>query len=84
VRGDARVINGQRQARGLLPIQVAAFRASDAVLDPQGQDTPGRLNKDYFANRKAQGWWNTGSLITGEGGDQIGSRKPPCRRPAEG
>jgi hypothetical protein len=53
VRGDARVVNESRARR----IGVTAFRGSGAVHDPEGEDFPGRLNKDYFFNAKAQAWW---------------------------
>lgn len=63
VRGDARIINERR--KGHAPIlRVEAFRGSEAVFDPDGivegtigMEGKGRTNKDYFANRKAQGWW---------------------------
>lgn len=66
VRGDARVINAQRKGR---TVKVSAFRGSGAVFkpdDPIPTATPGasgqsrkdaRRNGDYFANAKAQGWW---------------------------
>lgn len=53
VRGDARTINLGRSGR---PIAVDAFRGSDAVFNPDGEDEPGRKNSDYFSNRKAQAW----------------------------
>jgi len=61
VRGDARVINEQRQLAGLKPIKAELFRGSDAVSNPDeninaGSDD-GRRNRDYFANAKAQFWW---------------------------
>ena len=58
VRGDARVINDIRKSRHLKPVEVEAFRGSDAVFNPTGEDVPGRKNEDIFANRKAQAWWN--------------------------
>jgi phage terminase large subunit len=64
VRGDARVINDQRRVNRAPPIAVEPFRSSDAVYQPDalvdgtmGDGNKGRTNKDYFANRKAQGWW---------------------------
>lgn len=54
VRGDARVINESRRR----PIRVTAFRGSGAVDRPEGQDVKGRINKDFFANAKAQMWWS--------------------------
>lgn len=61
VRGDARVVNEQRQRDGLRLIDAKLFRGSDAVSRPDGRVNPGvddgRRNKDYFANAKAQCWW---------------------------
>lgn len=57
VRGDARVINERRAEEGIRTIEVDAFRGSEAVFNPDGEDVKGRKNKDFFANRKAQGWW---------------------------
>lgn len=65
VRGDARIINDQRRARGQRPVAARGHRGSEAVHDPDGvvegtkgrEGDRGRTNKDYFANRKAQGWW---------------------------
>jgi hypothetical protein len=76
VRGDARVLN---EHRGGKPLTVQTFRGSDAVFNPDGEDVKGRLNKDYFANRKAQAWFNlrrrfqmTFRAVTGaEGSEEI-------------
>jgi hypothetical protein len=57
VRGDARVINERRATQAQYPITVEAFRGSGAVHDPEGQMVTKRLNKDFFANAKAQAWW---------------------------
>ncbi|MDE9499326.1 TerL protein [Xenorhabdus bovienii] len=63
VRGDARIINEQRKSLRLNTITATPFRGSGAVFDPEGEAVPGdafsvaRLNKDFFANAKAQGWW---------------------------
>lgn len=64
VRGDARKLNEGR----VKALDVDPFRGSGAVLNPEakiptidndpGRDTEERLNKDYFANSKAQAWWN--------------------------
>lgn len=56
-RGDARILNTARKAAAQPEIDFAAFRGSAAVFNPEGEDVKGRKNKDYFANRKAQGWW---------------------------
>jgi phage terminase large subunit len=72
VRGDARVINEGRVNK----IEVGAFRGSEAVAHPEKEMVRGRKNKDYFANRKAQAWWelrlrfqNTFRAIRGESVD---------------
>jgi len=57
VRGDARVINERREKDGQEKIGVSLFRASGGVVDPKKEMVPGRKNKDYFMNHKAQGWW---------------------------
>lgn len=69
VRGDARVINGRRQEAGLVQHRVQPFRGSGEVYQPDKpiptavpRGTPvdrknARLNGDFFANAKAQGWW---------------------------
>lgn len=54
VRGDARVINENRPHA---QIKVDSFRGSESPVNPDGEDVRGRKNKDFFANRKAQGWW---------------------------
>jgi phage terminase large subunit len=67
VRGDARVLNERREASGAKPLTVNAFRGSGAVVDPDApipsatrdpRDKNDRKNADYFANAKAQAWWN--------------------------
>lgn len=57
VRGDARVINELRHAAGTQQINDQPFRGSGPVHDPEGQMVKERLNKDFFANAKAQSWW---------------------------
>lgn len=63
VRGDARVINEQRGIERLSMLIATPFRGSGSVFDPEsevllGDNTgSGRLNKDFFANAKAQSWW---------------------------
>lgn len=66
VRGDARVINERRKAAKVRELNFEPFRGSGAVIDPDGpiptanreqRDKVDRTNKDFFANRKAQGWW---------------------------
>lgn len=58
VRGDSRVINEQQRERGLPEVNVEPFRGSGAVHDPEGEMVESRLNKDFFANLKAQSWWS--------------------------
>lgn len=57
VRGDARVINEDRVANSLPEIDADPFRGSGAVENPEGEMVQKRLNKDFFANLKAQSWW---------------------------
>lgn len=67
VRGDARAINEARVAAGAREVQALPWRGSAAVMDPDAPipdvhdridpDRVQRLNKDYFANAKAQGWF---------------------------
>jgi phage terminase large subunit len=61
-RGDARKINEARRQ----PIDAQPWRGSASVVnedDPiptastDARDKEERINKDYFANAKAQGWW---------------------------
>lgn len=60
-RGDSRVINENREAEDIPTIVAVPFRGSGAVFDPEGEAVrgdngrPARLNKDFFANAKAQG-----------------------------
>lgn len=53
-RGDSRVINENRPGA---QIEVEAFRGSESPVNPDGEDVKGRKNRDFFANRKSQGWW---------------------------
>ena len=57
-RGDSRVINELQREKGLPEVDVQPFRGSGAVHDPDGQMVESRLNKDFFANLKAQSWWS--------------------------
>lgn len=67
VRGDARVLNEARAMDKLGKIEALPFRGSGKVVDPErpiplavanAPDRQARTNDDYFANAKAQGWWN--------------------------
>lgn len=57
VRGDANNINEERRHAGLRTVRDEPFRGSGAVWDPEGEMVPKRLNKDFFANYKAQSYW---------------------------
>lgn len=67
VRGDARLENERRAREGLTVIEALPWRGSGEVVDPEAEiptvsDEPDpnrvqRLNQDYFANAKAQGWF---------------------------
>lgn len=57
-RGDARVINEIRREQGLSEVDIQPFRGSGAVHEPEQQMVEMRLNKDFFANLKAQSWWS--------------------------
>lgn len=67
VRGDARVLNEARAIDHVGKIEALPFRGSGAVVDPDKPiplataaipDKKARTNGDYFANAKAQAWWN--------------------------
>lgn len=69
VRGDARVINAARKEAGNKALNVEPFRGSGAVYRPEGaiptaavalggRDRSDRKNQDFFANAKAQAWWD--------------------------
>ncbi|ENR5770040.1 TerL protein [Salmonella enterica] len=69
VRGDARAINEQREAEDIAQITATPFRGSGSVFYPENEAVPGdngrpaRLNRDFFANAKAQGWWHLRKLF---------------------
>lgn len=63
VRGDARVVNERRLQEGVRQIDVDSFRGSASVVNPDQDMVPGRTNKDFFANYKAQSWWHLRSLF---------------------
>jgi phage terminase large subunit len=57
VKGDVRVINETRDVDH--KIQVVEFRGSAAVVDPTKTfENTDRTNLDYFANLKAQAWFD--------------------------
>jgi phage terminase large subunit len=58
VRGDARVINEQRREQREKELRVEPFRGSGGVFQPEREMVEKRKNKDFFANMKAQAWWN--------------------------
>lgn len=57
VRGDARVINEGRRAKGQRRVNFSEWRGSGEVIDPTGEMIEGRVNKETFPNAKAQAWW---------------------------
>jgi hypothetical protein len=59
VRGDAERINADRTAADRPALRAYPFRGRGAVNDPESEVIrgSGRLNKDYFANAKAQSWF---------------------------
>lgn len=66
VRGDARKINEGRSTNNLQNIKFTEFRGSGEVVNKKQEvfgrvfdgTGKGRLNEDYFANRKAQSWFH--------------------------
>lgn len=60
VRGDAERVNSDRTAERRTELRVYPFRGSGAVEDPDTEVVrgSGRLNRDFFANQKAQAWWS--------------------------
>lgn len=66
VRGDARRINAERVLKKQKNIQFFEFHGSGAVVNKEKEvfgkvydgTGKGRTNEDYFANYKAQSWWN--------------------------
>lgn len=70
-RGDSRVINEQRRARGQRPITAEAYRGSGSVVDPEGivdgtigaDGDRGVKNEDYYLNLKAQNWMRVRTLF---------------------
>jgi phage terminase large subunit len=74
VAGDANAINVERTGAGKLAVQAVPFRGSASPLNPDAAMVPGRKNRDFFANAKAQAWWslrqrfeNTFRAIEGKG-----------------
>lgn len=69
VRGDARMINETRKKQNVNVIKANPFRGSSGVVDPKREaikgdkDSKGRLNDDFFENRKAQAWWHLRKLF---------------------
>lgn len=69
VRGDAKAINELRQPEGRPYMMATPFRGSGSVFDPDAEAVkgdngqPSRLNKDFFANAKAQSWWHLRKLF---------------------
>lgn len=59
VRAAARLLNEDRNAK----IDDEPFLGSGSVLEPEAEDSPGRQNKDWFENRKAQEWLRLAKLF---------------------
>lgn len=63
------MINELRRAERQGYITATPFRGSGSVFDPEDEAVPGdngkpaRLNKDMFANAKAQSWWHLRKLF---------------------
>lgn len=57
VRGDGRVINSERAANRLKPIDMVAFHGGGKVSNPDDEYVEGRTNSSFFENLKAQSWW---------------------------
>lgn len=64
VRGDVNIINKDRRTNKLKPITTIPFRGNGAVFDPdkevlgmKADNGKKVLNKDFYANLKAQAWW---------------------------
>ena len=57
-RGDARIINEQREAASKQQIVADPYRGSSGPAKPEGSMVPGRKNQDFFANMKAMSWWS--------------------------
>lgn len=57
-RGDSRSLNAARVAAGSRQLTITPFWGSGPVAYPDRQDVPGRHNKDFFGNFKAQAWWS--------------------------
>lgn len=63
-RGDARIINEERERQNLVKILAYPFNGSGAVIDKEGyiikpeDGSKGRTNESFFANYKAQCWWS--------------------------
>lgn len=51
------MINENQREKGWDEVNVEPFRGSASVHDPEGEIVEKRLNKDFFANLKAQSWW---------------------------
>jgi phage terminase large subunit len=45
------------QHRGFTRVQTEGFNAGGAVVNPDMEYMPGKINKDMFYNAKAQAWW---------------------------
>lgn len=77
-----KALNEQRMAEGLAPVPYHKFNAAGAVLRPDQRidpkDPKSPKNIDFYANAKAQGWWdvarrcrNTFNAINGTGDEDF-------------
>lgn len=64
VKGDARVCNEAREKANRPPVLATMYRGSGGVLFPE-RKVPNldRKNEDYYANQKAQNWFNLRTLF---------------------
>lgn len=53
IRGDGKRINASRSNK----INTIAFHGGPELREPKREDVPGRINEDFFKNRKAQEYW---------------------------
>jgi hypothetical protein len=64
VKGDARVLNEQRERDAKKPIKVVEYRGSATPANPTRQvPRTDRKWQDLCANRKAQAWWHLRMLF---------------------
>lgn len=57
-RGDARIINENREAERMKPVNVKGYHANGEIKDKEKEIVEGRTNASFFSNYKAQCWWS--------------------------